>query len=263
MAMNTTPNYFKNKRAFITGSSRGIGRAIALELAAQGCDILIHYRKNKEAAHGTLKAVKEKGVSAWLYQADLCSDTETEALLERITEEHDFLDFYIANAASTAFKPLTEVRASHIEKTFHLIIKSFVLTVQKLRPLLKGRDSQILTISGIDTVKFCPGHGLLAAAKSALETLTKYLSVELAPDGIHTKCINPGLVATDATRFYLGEAFERILKKADQAAPHGGFSSPGALARFAVLFLRPETNWLAAQTIHPDGGLSFIMPDGG
>lgn len=253
-------NPFKNKHAFITGSSRGIGRAMALALAEHGCHILLHYRKNEEEARRTLEEVKGKGVKSWLYRADLCDTEQTKSMLNEITKEHDSLDFYIANAASTSFKSLLDLNLNNVDLTFSLVIKNFIQCVQKLRPLLKGRDSQILTISGIDTVKYCPGHGLLAAAKSALETLTKYLSVELASDQIHTKCLNPGLVTTDSTRFYMGDAFEKICEGTNKLAPHGGFSTPEDLAQLALIFLRPETNWIATKTIHADGGLSFILP---
>lgn len=169
------------------------------------------------------------------------------------------MDFYIANAASTSFKPLEDINLGNMDKTFNLVIKSFVITVQQLVPLLKNRDSQILTISGIDTVQYCPNHGLLAAAKAALEVLTKYFCVELAPLKIHTKCINPGLVASDSTRFYMGEVFDEVCKNANQTAPHKGFVEPEDVAKIVLNLLRPEMNWHAGQTLYTDGGLSFMM----
>jgi enoyl-[acyl-carrier protein] reductase III len=199
-----------NKKAFVTGSSRGIGRAIAVELAKTGYDVLLHYHKNEKAAQDSVEQIKSLGRRTWLYQANLCDSPQTQNMLDQIVEEHKTLDVYVANAASTAFKPLVDVNQGNIEKTFALVVTGFINTVQKLRPLLKNRDSQILTLSGIDTLQYCPGHGLLAAAKSALETLTRYFSVELSADKIHVKCLNPGLVATDSTKFYLGSDFDDI-----------------------------------------------------
>lgn len=251
---------FKGKKAFITGSSRGIGRAIAVELARLGADILIHFNKNEDAAQSVQNELQDLGVKTWLYQANFCETEQTEALLTRVTKEHDHLDIFVANAASTAFKPIADLNVANIAKTMNLVIASFVLCVQKLKPLMAGRDAQILTISGIDTTNFCPGHGLLAAAKAALETLTKYLAVELSPDKIHAKCLNPGLVASDSTKFYLGGAFQEICDAANQIAPQKGFATPEEVAKLASLLLRPEMDWIATQTVYANGGLNFMLP---
>lgn len=249
-----------DKKAFVTGASRGIGRAIAVALAKTGHDVLLHYHKNETAAQDSAQQIKSLGRRTWLYRADLCDTTQTQKMLDQIVEEHKTLDVYVANAASTAFKPLIDVNHGNIEKTFTLVVMGFINTVQKLRPLLKNRDSQILTLSGIDTLQYCPGHGLLAAAKSALETLTRYFSVELSADKIHMKCLNPGLVATDSTRFYLGSAFEDICAKANATAPHGGFAEPEQIAKLALWLLAPESNGIAGKMIVADGGLSFMLP---
>jgi enoyl-[acyl-carrier protein] reductase III len=253
-------NDFETKTAFVTGASRGIGRAIALELAKDGCDILIHFRKNREEAELTKKAVEALGRKTWLYQADLCDLHQTDAMLEHIQKEHKTLDIYVANAASTAFKSLSHQTADNVTKTFTLVVQSFLTCVQKLQPLLKAKSGRILTISGIDTVQYCPGHGLLAAAKSALETLTHYFAVELASDGIKAKCLNPGLVASDSTKFYLGENFDAICEAANATAPQGGFKEPEAVAKLALFLLSPASDWIATKTLYADGGLSFILP---
>jgi enoyl-[acyl-carrier protein] reductase III len=257
---STSPDWFLGKKAFITGSGRGIGRSIALALAQRGCDIIVHYRRDRAAAEEVINRVKDMGRQSWLYQADLCDITQTEKMLTQIVAEHKTLDVYVANAASTAFKNLVDLTPENIDKTFHLVVSGFILAVQKLRPALSGRDAQILTISGIDTVKYCPGHGLLAAAKSSLETLTKYLAVELASDKIHTKCFNPGLVASDSTRFYMGEAFDDVCKSANQIAPHDGFASTDQIAAIALQLLQPAMNWMTGNTFHADGGLGFMLP---
>lgn len=260
MNNNSSADFFKQKQAFITGGSRGIGRAIALALAARGCDILLHFRKNREEADKTRADLEALGVKVWLYQADLCEEAETQKMFQKILSEHKHLDFFVANAASTAFKGLMDLTSTNIDKTFALVVKHFLVGVQKLKPLLAGHDGRIVTISGIDTVKYCPGHGLLAAAKSALETLSKYLSVELAGEKIHVKCLNPGLVATDSTRFYLGDNFDAICTSANQIAPQGGFALPEKIAEMVLFLLSPESDWMAAQTVYADGGLSFMLP---
>ena len=168
---------FLDKKALITGASRGIGRAIAIKLAQEGADILLHYRKNSEAAVATKQEIERLGRKAWLYAADLASAIDAEKMLLAVKKDHLSLDIFVANAASTAFKPLTQLDGHHIEKTLRLVITSFILTVKSLAPLLQNRNASIVTISGIDTVKIFPGHGLLACAKGALEILTKYFAL--------------------------------------------------------------------------------------
>lgn len=250
---------FQSKSALVTGASRGIGKAIALELADQGANILLHYRKNEEAAQAVKKEIEQKGCQVWLYQSDLTNENERQSLCEKILSEHQSLDIFIANAAATAFKPLIDLEAHHITKTLDLVITSFILLTKKLHPILKNRESHIVTISGIDTVKIFPGHGLLAAAKSALETLTKYFAVELADDKIHVKGFNPGFVDTDSTRFYLGSSFDELTKKIADLAPQKGVGSVEDVAKIVRWLCQTESDWMTGQTLHADGGLSLKL----
>lgn len=251
---------FENKKAFITGASRGIGKGIALELAQNGADILLHYRKNQEAANETKKEIEAMGRKVWMYAADLSSSKERDNVLLAIKKDHPSLDIYIANAASTAFKPLTQLDEHHIDKTLNLVVKNFILSVKALTPLLQNRNAHIVTISGIDTVKTFPGHGLLAAAKASLEMLTKYFATELAPFKIHVNSINPGIVDTDSVRFYLGEAFDEISKSIDQLAPQKGVGSVKDVARIVSFLCSDEANWITGQTIYADGGIAAMLP---
>lgn len=258
--MTSDAHFFAGKTALVTGASRGIGREIAVSLAERGVNIILHYNKNHAAAEDTAAKIKSLGVAVMPVSADLCDTEQTTKMLEEIYARHKSLDFFIANAASTAFKPLAEISEAHVLKTFTLVITSFLLCVRTLLPIMKNRDARILTVSGIDTRRFCPGHGLLAAAKSALETLSKYLAVELAPEGIKVKCLNPGLVASDSTRFYLGAAFNDMMAKANAIAPSGGCAEPETVAKIALWLLTPPSDWIAAQTVVADGGLGFLLP---
>lgn len=250
---------FANKKALITGASRGIGRAIALQLAREGADIILHYRKNSGAAMATKQEIEKEGRKVWLAPADLSSSDELEKMTLMIKKNHPTLDILVANAAATSFKPLTQLEGHHIDKTLNLVVKSFILLVKSLAPLMQNRNARIVTISGIDTVKIFPGHGLLAAAKGALEILTKYFAAELGPLSIRVNSVNPGLVDTDSTRFYLGEAFDTIARSANAAAPGKGVGSPEDVANIVAFLCSDESNWITGQTIYADGGISGIL----
>lgn len=251
---------FLNKKAFITGSSRGIGRAIALELAKQGADILLHYRRDEEAANNTQKEIEKLGRKVWKYSADVSIPAERDGLIEQIKKDHSSLDIYIANAASTAFKPLSDLEDRHIDKTLTLVVNGFIMTTKGLTPLLQNKDAHIVAISGIDTYKTFPGHGLLAAAKGALEVLVKYFATELAPLKIHVNAINPGIVDTDSMKFYLGENYKSILESIDNIAPNKGVGSCEDVAKIVAFLCSDESNWMTGQTIYAEGGISAILP---
>src|SRR5215467_6493173 len=210
----------KNKTALVTGSSRGIGRAIALKFASLGADLILHYRKNLEEVEAVEKEALSFGVKASKYAADLSDLDQVKKFLKEVTDHHPRLDIFVANAAATAFKPLLEIREHHVLKTFNITIGAFILAMTALKPLMPA-GSKVITISGIDTKKYCVNHGLLAAAKSALETLTRYYAVELAGDQIYVHGVNPGIVDTDSMKIYFGESYEEAKKEMGGMIPAG------------------------------------------
>jgi len=253
-------NSLKDKLAFITGASRGIGREVALHLAQQGASILLHYRKNAEEALSLEKEILQKyPVKVWKYAADLSDLNQVQTLQEQIKKDHSRLDILIWNAAATAFKPLQEMQAHHIQKTFNITVSSFVLTLNAFKPLLP-KGSKVITVSGIDTLKYCKNHGLLAAAKSALETLTRYYAAEWRDDQIYVQGINPGLVDTDSIKFYWGNEYEKKKKELIHLVPPQGLMPPSEVAQLILFLLTPAAHWMNGQTMVAEGGASFHMP---
>ena len=128
--------------AFVTGGSRGIGRAIVLRLARDGYDVAFNYRRDAAAAAEVEAAVREHGRTALALQADLGDAAAVGAMLDRILAATSRVDVFVANAAATAFKPLLEMRPHHIEKTYAITIGAFLAIVQRLAPLM-GEGGQI------------------------------------------------------------------------------------------------------------------------
>ncbi len=250
---------FFGKTALITGSSRGVGRAIACRLASQGANILLHYRRNKEEAEKVEDEISVLGAGVKKYAADLSDLEEVKQFLTHVKEENSSIDIFVANAAATAFKPLLQIREHHIEKTMNITISNFILAIAQLKPLMPP-GSKVITISGIDTQKYCANHGLLAAAKSALETLTRYYAVELKSDPIYFHGLNPGIVETDSMRFYLKEKFETAKNEIVSEISQGKLTPPEDIAEMVSFLCTPAANWMNGQTLLADGGLSFKMP---
>lgn len=249
----------QGKTALITGSSRGIGRAMALKFGSLGADIILHYRSNVAEAEAVEKELSQYSIKVAKYGADLSDLESVKRWLEEIKLLHEKIDIYVANAAATAFKPMEEIREHHIAKTMNITVTSFILALNTLKPRIP-RGGKILTISGIDTKKYCVNHGLLAAAKAALEMLTRYYAMEWQSNGIMVHGLNPGIVDTDSMRIYFGEAYEQVRDDLSKMIPMGKLMPPEDVAEIAAFLLTPAADWLNGETIYADGGLGFMMP---
>jgi len=251
---------FRGKTALITGASRGIGRATAMKLASQGADIIIHYRKNLEEASALETELKAKfGVQVDKIAADLSDLEEIHRFVAEVKARHKRLDLYVANAAATAFKPLSEIKEHHIAKTMNITVTAFVLAMNAFKSLMPA-GAKVVTVSGIDTKKYCANHGLLAAAKSALETLTRYYAVEWASEKIFVHGVNPGLVDTDSLKIYFGSSYEEYKASLSSLVPMGKLMPTEDVAELISFLCTPAADWMNGETLVADGGTGFLMP---
>lgn len=248
---------FTNKIALITGSSRGIGRAIALRLAAEGARIVVNYRRKVAEAEAVVAEIGRLGSSAIAVQADMSNGDDVRAMFQRVQEQYSHLDIFVANAAATSFRPLLRQGEHNITRTFDLTIKGFLVAVQAAVPLMQGRSGKIVTISGIDSLRALSGHGLLGAAKAALENLTMYLAHELGPQGIAINSINPGLIETDSSKMYAGgdAGYAQYVREVLPHTPAGRVGRPEDVAAVAAFLCSDDADFIRGQTLLVDGGL--------
>jgi enoyl-[acyl-carrier protein] reductase III len=247
--------------ALVTGSSRGIGRATSLLLARQGFDVVIHYRREVEAAEAVAKEAEAAGARTLVVGADLAEAEASPELLATVGEHFGRLDVLVANAASTVFRPLLEVEARHFELTWRTVVQSFFLLVQGAVPLMAGRPGTVVAVSGIDTVRVMENHGLLAAAKAALEQLVRYLAVELATRDIAVNGVMPGFVSTDSSRHWGDTSYTgghvAMNRDAAAATPAGRVAEPEDIAEIVAFLCSPSGRWLRGQTLVADGGITL------
>ncbi len=247
--------------ALVTGSSRGIGRATALVFAERGYDVAVHYRREAEAAEAVAKEARASGAEAIVVQGDLQDPDVPGRLITEVGDRFGGLDALVANAASTAFKPLTEVTARHLDLTMRTVVQSFLLLSQAAVPLMAGRAGSIVGVSGIDSLRVVSNHGLLGAAKAAMEQLVRYLAVELGPHDIAVNSVLPGFVTTDSARMWADtshpggwDAFE-----AEGAArvPAGRMASPEEIAEIIAFLCSPAGRYIRGQNLIIDGGVGL------
>jgi enoyl-[acyl-carrier protein] reductase III len=246
--------------ALITGGSRGMGRALAHRLAASGLHVVVNYRRDDAAAAEVVADIRAAGGHATAVQADVADPDAVAAMFEQVRDEHGRLDVLVANAAASAFKPLTEIREHHVDKTMAITVTGFLRLVQQALELM-GPGGRVVAVSGWDSFRVLPGHGLLGAAKAAMEALVKYLAVELGERDVSVVGVCPGPVDTDSFRFYAGDDWDDYERHWVGQTPRGRFPGPDEIAEVLEFFASPASRWITGQTVVVDGGLSLTtMP---
>ena len=244
--------------ALVTGSSRGIGRATALLFAERGYNVAVHYRREAEVAEAVVKEARATGAEAIVVHGDLVDADVPGRILGEIGDRFGRLDVLVANAASTAFKPLLDVGARHLDLTMRTVVQSFLLLAQGAVPLMADRPGAIVAVSGFDSLRVVANHGLLGAAKAALEQLVRYLAVELAPHGIAVNSVLPGFVATDSARKWADTshpggwaAFEAEWNST------GAIVAPEDIAEIIAFLCSPAGRCIRGQNLIADAGVTL------
>lgn len=248
------------KTVVITGSSRGIGQRLAVRLGQERSNVVVNYKANLELAVKTVEEVRALGGNAIAVQADIAQPDEVEALIAAGVNAFGQIDVLVANAAASAFKPLADIRPHHVEKTMGITVQGFLGLVQAGLPHMPP-GSRVLAISGWDSFRVLPGHGLLGAAKAAMEALIKYLAIELATQRVTAVGLCPGPIVTDSFRIYAGEQWAQYEKNWLALTPEGQFPTPDQIAEVMAFLCSPRSAVINGQTIVLDGGLSLAtMP---
>ncbi|UCH26008.1 MAG: SDR family oxidoreductase [Trueperaceae bacterium] len=252
---------FTDSVALITGSSRGVGRATARYLAQRGAKVVINYRNTPEQARSLAEEIGDLGTEALVIRADLEDPDQIDAMFDQIHEHFGKLDIFVANAASTAFKDLIDVKPHHLHRTFAITLDAFVQGVQRAASLMdRGR---IVAVSGLDAHRYLPKHGVLGAAKSALETLVGYWACELGPQGITVNGVCPGLIASDSGTFYadvMGIGWQTLHDRYAEQTPLRRIATPEDIAKVIGFFCSQGAAMITGQTLVVDGGLMVVNP---
>jgi enoyl-[acyl-carrier protein] reductase III len=245
--------------ALVTGSSRGIGRATALLFAERGHDVVVHYRREAEAAEAVAKEAQDSGAATLVVAGDLVDGDVPGRIITEVRDRFGRLDVLVANAASTAFKPLQDVGARHLDLTMRTVVQSFLLLAQGAVPLMAGRPGSIVAVSGFDSIRVVANHGLLGAAKAALEQLVRYLAVELAPDDIAVNSVLPGFVSTDSARIWAEASYPGGWPafEAEHGKTPGAIISPEQIAELIAFLCSPAGRCIRGHNLVADAGVTL------
>jgi NAD(P)-dependent dehydrogenase (short-subunit alcohol dehydrogenase family) len=251
------PNYrrFGGKRVLITGAGRGIGRAIALALAREGASIAVGYVRNTKTAEEVAERVRGYGGDAFLVKANVGTLDGIEKLFATVREHWDYLDIFVSNAVLAALRGVTEFTERHWNITFDTNAKAYLFAAQHAVKLMQGRKGKIIAISSMGSQRCLPGYAVLGAAKSSLETLTRYLAFELAGQGVSVNAVSGGPVDTEALKTF--PYYEQLVSETTGRTPLGRIGQPEDIAKVVAFLASDDSEWIQGQTIIADGGLSL------
>ncbi len=238
--------------ALVTGSSRGIGRATAIALAADH-DVVVHYRRRREEAEEVAAAVRARGADAIAIRAELESEDDLQALADAIVERFGRLDALIASAAAGAFLPIVAAGHHHVERTFASIVTSFADLVRLLVPQMPD-GGRIVVVSGSDSWVGVANHGLIGAAKAALESLVRNLAIELGPRNITANAVLPGATATESFEYAVDHGPEALSKTILESIPLGRYAEPEDIAAVIAFLCSPAAAYVSGASLPVDGG---------
>ena len=250
---------FEGRIALITGASRGIGRRLAVSLAARGATPIINYRRNAEAAGEVVAEAESLGVSALAVQADIENLEELEALFDQVKERFGRLDFFISNASASNFRPMMELKPHHLERTFNLNVRAFVIGTQRAVPLM-DQGGRIVVLSSYGAPRTFPTYANLGTAKAAAEVWARYMAVELAPLGINVNALTPGIIESDSSSFFYNTGLVAPLDTVVAKIPKRRLGTVQEVADCVLFLLSPASEYVTGTTLVVDGGLIGVSP---
>lgn len=244
------------KKALVTGGARGIGKAVALKLAENGAEVVINYLRNDEAARQTQALAELTGGRAHLAKGDMGRPPALKKVLEEVKQKLGALDILVHAAALGAFKPITEINVLHWNVSLDVNARALLLCAQEALGLMEGRNARIVGISSLGSHRYIPHYGAIGVSKAALETLIRYLAVELAPRGIRVNGVSGGLVETEALQMH--PLYHQQKEEAIRRTPAGRIGTPEDIAKVVLFLVSPQSDWIFGQTLIADGGLDLV-----
>jgi enoyl-[acyl-carrier protein] reductase III len=255
-------SFYQGKTALITGSGRGIGKAIALHFARLGTNLVINYFRNRGPAEETAGKAQKMGVRAEVIKANVGDMEDLDHLVAETDQTYGGLDFLISNAGSGYNRPVMEQRPKGWNWTMDINARAYLFLAQKCVPLMEKKGGgSIVAISSPGSFRVLPEYAVVGASKAALEALTRYLAVELAPLGITANAVSPGIVATDALQHFNTLQDEDLLDEVASQTPAGRIVTPEDVAGIVAFLCSPAADMIRGQTLIVDGG--FTLPASG
>lgn len=242
----------KGKTAIVTGASRGIGRAIAVELAAKGCNVVVDFAGNVNAADETVKMCKEAGADAISVCADVSDENAVNELIAQAQEKFGNIDILVNNAGITRDNLMLRMSAEDFDEVISKNLRgAFLMTKYVGKIMLKQRSGRIINISSIVGIHGNAGQANYSASKAGIIGLTKTTALEYASRGITANVIAPGFIDTDMTSALPEKVKEAMLSR----IPAGKFGQAEDIAKAVAFLASDDARYITGQVLGIDGGM--------
>jgi len=253
---------YEKKIALITGSGRGIGREIAIHFSRLGADIIVNFYRNRATAEETAALIRDQGCKATVVKANIGEIEQIHRLFDEITAEYGGLDFLIHNAASGFNRPVMEQRPKGWDWSMNINARSLLFMTQRAAKLMQPRGGgAIVSVSSPGGSRVLPDYVSVGASKAALESLTRYLAIELAERQIVVNAVSPGIVLTEALQHFDAIREDQdLVERARSLTPAGRLVTSEDIARVVAFLCSPDAVMIRGQVIVVDGGYTLPVP---
>ncbi|MGB6725570.1 MAG: glucose 1-dehydrogenase [Terracidiphilus sp.] len=243
----------EGKVALVTGASKGIGAAIARELAERGASVAVNYSGSKAAAEKIVAEIVAAGGKAIAVQANVADPDQVGPLVKTVAQKLGPIDVLVNNAGVYEFGPLEQITPEHFHKQFDLNVLGLLLTTKEAVAHFSPNGGSVINISSV-AADGIGGGAVYSATKGAVDSVSAALAQELGPKKIRVNSLNPGMVVTEGVQAagLIGSDFE---KEAVKRTPLGRIGQPQDIASIAAFLASDESVWVNGQTIYAAGGL--------
>jgi 3-oxoacyl-[acyl-carrier protein] reductase len=244
----------KDKVALITGGSRGIGRAIALNLAKNGANVAINYANSSEKAEEVIEEIKSLGVNAISIKADVSSEEDVNSLVKTIEKQLGKIDILVNNAGITKDNLLIRMKTEDFEDVLDVNLKgTFLCTKAVARAMMKKKYGKIINITSVVGIIGNAGQANYSASKAGVIGFTKSMAKELGSRGIRVNAVAPGFIDTEMTRVLSEEIKEQMIN----SIPLNEFGNTQDIANLVVFLASRMSDYITGQVISVDGGMAM------
>jgi NAD(P)-dependent dehydrogenase (short-subunit alcohol dehydrogenase family) len=232
---------------------------LALKLAAGGASVVVNYRKNSELADEVAEEARRLGGNALTVQADVENPEDIVRLFDAVAAEYGRLDYFVNNAAAAAFKKVVDLKTHHLDRSYAMNVRPFVLGAQEAVKLMDD-GGRIVAVSSYGSIRAFASYAALGSYKAAVESFVRFMAVEFAPYGINVNGVNGGLIDSDSLEYFYSVPGMAPMDSVLQKIPLQRPGTVDDMANAIEFLLSSRSAYITGQTLVVDGGMTVAAP---